>query len=107
MLSRGRGLVDTIAFSAVAPRSRGSLRLTSADATVAPLVDPNYLADDHDVATMIDGLRLAREIGSAGCLAAWRGEEVPAVPDAGDLAAVHSYLAASLMPYFQPNEQST
>jgi choline dehydrogenase len=90
----------TIAFSAMAPHSRGSLRLTSADATVAPLVDPNYLADDHDVATMIDGLRLAREIGSAGCLAPWRGEEVPAAPDTGDLAAVHSYLAASLMPYF-------
>jgi choline dehydrogenase len=90
----------TIAFSAMTPRSRGSLRLTSADATVAPLVDPNYLADDHDVATMIDGLRLAREIGSAECLTAWRGEEVPAAPDAGDLAAVHSYLAASLMPYF-------
>ena len=65
----------TIAFSAMTPRSRGSLRLTSADATVAPLVDPNYLADDHDVATMIDGLRLAREIGSAECLTPWRGEE--------------------------------
>jgi choline dehydrogenase-like flavoprotein len=44
------------------PRSRGTLRLASADPHAAPLIDPNYWADPHDRAMSIAGLRLAREI---------------------------------------------
>jgi choline dehydrogenase len=53
----------TIAFSAMAPRSRGSVRLASARPDVAPLVDPKYLGDSSDLEIMVTGLRLAREIG--------------------------------------------
>ena len=44
------------------PRSRGALRLASADPRAAPLIDPNYWADPYDRAMSIEGLRLAREI---------------------------------------------
>jgi choline dehydrogenase-like flavoprotein len=44
------------------PRSRGTLRLASADPAAAPLIDPNYWADPYDRATAIKGLRIAREI---------------------------------------------
>ena len=44
------------------PRSRGSVRLASADPNAAPLIDPNYWADPYDRACAIQGLRLAREI---------------------------------------------
>jgi choline dehydrogenase-like flavoprotein len=44
------------------PRSRGSVRLASADPAAMPLIDPNYWADPHDKAMAIKGLRLAREI---------------------------------------------
>jgi len=44
------------------PRSRGSVRLASADPAAAPLIDPNYWSDPHDRDMAIKGLRLAREI---------------------------------------------
>lgn len=44
------------------PRSRGTVRLASADPAQAPLLDPNYWADPHDRAMAIKGLKLAREI---------------------------------------------
>ncbi len=44
------------------PRSRGTVRLASADPTVPPLIDPNYLEDARDRELSIEGLKLAREI---------------------------------------------
>lgn len=44
------------------PRSRGTVRLKSADPAAAPLIDPNYWSDPHDRAMSIEGLRIAREI---------------------------------------------
>jgi choline dehydrogenase-like flavoprotein len=44
------------------PRSRGTIRLASADPSAAPLIDPNYWADPYDRAMSIAGLRIARDI---------------------------------------------
>lgn len=44
------------------PRSRGTVRLASADPAAAPLIDPNYWADPHDREMSIRGLKIAREI---------------------------------------------
>ncbi len=44
------------------PRSRGSVRLQSADPAQAPLIDPNYLADPHDREMSIRGLKLTQQI---------------------------------------------
>jgi len=44
------------------PKSRGTVRLASADPAAPPLLDPNYWADPHDREMAIKGLRLAREI---------------------------------------------
>jgi choline dehydrogenase-like flavoprotein len=44
------------------PRSRGTVRLASADPTAAPLIDPDYWGEPRDRDLAIEGLRLAREI---------------------------------------------
>ncbi len=44
------------------PRSRGSVRLASADPAAAPLIDPDYWAEPRDRDLAIEGLRMAREI---------------------------------------------
>ena len=44
------------------PRSRGTVRLASADPMAAPLIDPNYWEDPYDREMSIRGLKLAREI---------------------------------------------
>ncbi len=44
------------------PRSRGTVRLASADPLAAPLIDPNYWEDPHDREMSIRGLKLAQEM---------------------------------------------
>jgi choline dehydrogenase-like flavoprotein len=44
------------------PRSRGTVRLKSADPNDAPLIDPNYWSDSYDLEMALRGLKLAREI---------------------------------------------
>lgn len=65
----------TIAPGLVAPRSRGTLRIASADPAAAPLVDPNILADDYDVEALVDAVILCREIGAQDAFAAFRPTE--------------------------------
>ena len=52
----------TLNSSFLRPRSRGTVRLGSADPAAMPLIDPNYWADPYDREMSIKGLRLAREI---------------------------------------------
>lgn len=44
------------------PRSRGTVRLKSADPADMPLIDPNYWADPYDRKMSLEGLKMAREI---------------------------------------------
>lgn len=44
------------------PRSRGTVRLASADPLAPPLIDPNYWEDPYDRDISIRGLKLAQEI---------------------------------------------
>jgi choline dehydrogenase-like flavoprotein len=44
------------------PRSRGTIRLSSSDPLAAPLIDPNYWSDPHDVKMSLEGLKIARDI---------------------------------------------
>lgn len=44
------------------PRSRGTVRLASADPLAAPLIDPNYWEDPLDREMSIRGLKLAQEM---------------------------------------------
>ncbi|MGO4253979.1 GMC family oxidoreductase [Paenarthrobacter sp. TAF1] len=65
----------TIAPGIVRPRSRGTLRLASADPAAAPLVDPNILADEYDVEALVDAIILCREIGRQEAFAPFRKDE--------------------------------
>lgn len=92
----------TIAFSVMQPYSRGSVRLASPDPQALPIVDPNYLADERDVALMLEGLRIARRIGNGTALSAWRECEIhPGIGvDDCDPVALRDYLRRSLRSYF-------
>jgi len=50
------------------PRSRGSVRLQSADLAKSPLIDPNYLQDPLDREMSIRGLKLTQDILSQSSL---------------------------------------
>ena len=53
----------------VAPRSRGWLRLRSADPTAKPRILTNSLAEPEDIAAMVAGVKLAREWATTAPLA--------------------------------------
>ncbi|MGR3936356.1 GMC family oxidoreductase [Streptomyces sp. BRA346] len=65
------------------PRSRGRLYLTSADPEVKPALDFRYFTDeeDYDGRTLVDGIRLAREIAKTEPLAGWLKREVCPGPE--------------------------
>jgi choline dehydrogenase-like flavoprotein len=60
----------------IRPRSRGSVKLASSDPLAPALIDPNYLAEPVDLDVLVQGARLAREIGAAAAFADWRAEEI-------------------------------
>lgn len=51
------------------PRSRGTVRLQSADPAKMPLIDPNYLADPMDREMTLRGLKLTQQILGAAPMA--------------------------------------
>ncbi len=63
-----------------------------------PRIDPNYLDDDRDVCTLVAGLRIAREIGTAPTLDAWLGEELLPGPDVADGDSLRRYVRKSVLP---------
>ncbi|TIX46009.1 MAG: alanine-phosphoribitol ligase [Mesorhizobium sp.] len=63
------------------PRSRGTVRLNSADPADRPLIDPNYWSDPYDRDMSIKGLRLAREIMRQKALQPYVLREVLPGPD--------------------------
>ncbi|MFI9721493.1 GMC family oxidoreductase [Streptomyces sp. NPDC052396] len=65
------------------PHSRGRLFLTSADPAVKPALDFRYFTDedDYDARTLVDGIRLAREIAATEPLAGWLKREVCPGPE--------------------------
>ena len=50
------------------PKSRGSVRLRSADPRALPLVDPNFLAEPDDLRISVEGVKISREIFSQPAL---------------------------------------
>jgi choline dehydrogenase len=68
----------TVLTTLIYPKSRGTLRLASADPSAAPLIDFQYLADPADLEVLGEGSELAREIfGSAAFHGAVREEIHP------------------------------
>ncbi|MEU1042430.1 GMC family oxidoreductase [Streptomyces sp. NPDC005551] len=65
------------------PHSRGRLYLTSADPDEKPALDFRYFTDedDYDGRTLVDGIRIAREIARTEPLAGWLKREVCPGPE--------------------------
>ncbi len=79
----GRPVVDkrpalTVLPTLIYPKSRGEMRLTSANPADHPTIDPHFLEDPADVDVLIRGIELVREImTSAGIAGELDGELHP------------------------------
>jgi choline dehydrogenase-like flavoprotein len=56
----GRGM--TIHACQLRPRSKGEIRLRSADPSDPTVIQPNYLQDSHDLEVMLECVRLSKEL---------------------------------------------
>jgi choline dehydrogenase-like flavoprotein len=82
------GHAMTIGPVLITPRSRGHVRLKSADPLAKPAILTNALAEPEDVASLVAGVKLAREIAAE--FGAHAGRELfpgPGVRTGEDLAA--------------------
>ncbi len=73
----------------VSPRSRGSIRLRSADPQAKPRILTNSLAEPEDVASLVEGVKLARHWAATEPLASAAGRELfpgPGVVSDDDIA---------------------
>jgi choline dehydrogenase len=92
----------TIAVGAMAPVSRGSLKLRSADPADHPLIDPNYLADEADVATLLLGVRKARELAATEAFSPWGVREILPGVSAESEKSLRDFIADGTGTYYHP-----
>jgi choline dehydrogenase len=59
----------TVFSTLIYPKSRGTLRLASADPLAKPVIDMGYLSDPDDAAVLLDGMELVREIMASSLIA--------------------------------------
>jgi choline dehydrogenase len=79
----------TIMPTLIYPKSRGTLRLASADPAAAPLIDPSYLTEPDDTRLLLDGMELIRAVMASKVIAGQVSLELspgPAYPDRAALA---------------------
>jgi choline dehydrogenase len=102
----GRKLSQTHGFmtfcNVCRPRSRGTIRLRSADPHDAPLIDPNYFTDPYDRRTTVAALRLARDIIAQPAFDPYRGAEVAPGADAQSDEALEAHIRAHAESFYHP-----
>jgi pyridoxine 4-oxidase len=69
------GEAYTLMFGFTHPKSRGTLRLQSADPTIAPEIDPNYLAEEYDREIYMESMDRTRDLGNSDAFSDWREKE--------------------------------
>lgn len=84
------------------PKSRGQISLRSADPFIAPKIHPNYFADESDIVTLIEGVKLGRRIANSTALTPYRGEEVWPGNDARNDESLTAFLRATTETLYHP-----
>lgn len=92
----------TLLPSLVAPRSRGEIRVTSADPQARPSIEPNYLSDPHDLDVLVRGVELARQVGDTAALAPYRLDEVMPGENVTQRADLEEYIRQEAMTIYHP-----
>lgn len=80
---------------ALYPRSRGTVRLASADPRAAPLIDPRLLAEEGDIDPLVRAIRIARRAFAAPSFAKYRGVEVAPGPAVQSDAEIEQFIRSA------------
>lgn len=96
----GHGI--TIAPGIVGTKSVGELKLQSADPNDAPLINPNYLADEYDMNTLVEGVKIARKIFQSPAFDDYRGEELMPGADVTDDEGIKEHIRNFVQNIYHP-----
>lgn len=89
----------TLHAAGVRPTSRGEIKLTGTDIDDALHLDPNLLATDYDVKTLVTSMRQIREIVAQPALKDWVKREVYPGPQSNDDASLAEYARSAVGSY--------
>lgn len=90
----------TIHAGLVRPTSRGTLRLASADPTARALMDPQVLATEEDVASMVASIKQCREIAQQPAIVdEWGAEEIYPGPEVRTDEEIAQYVREHCVTY--------
>ncbi|MCE9660707.1 MAG: choline dehydrogenase [Burkholderiales bacterium] len=84
------------------PKSRGSVRLASADPKAAPLIDPNFLAERDDVERLVRGFKAMRRILEQPALAAHGARELAKSAGARSDAEIEAFIRGHADTIYHP-----
>ncbi|MFT5741042.1 MAG: choline oxidase [Gammaproteobacteria bacterium] len=86
------------------PKSRGQLKLVSADPNIAPAINLNYLSDTegYDRRLLIAGLRYARRLAASDSLAPWMDAEIFPGPDIDSDDELTDYIRSNCETVYHP-----
>lgn len=78
----------TIMPTLIYPKSRGTLRLASADPACPPVIDPGYLTEPDDSRVLLDGMELVRDVMASKAISDGISAELNPGPDFPGRAAL-------------------
>ncbi len=84
------------------PKSRGEIRLASADPRDPPAIDPRYFADEDDLRVLVEGVRIAQRVAAAPSIARHRGAPLTPLCEADDEATLRAELRRRCNTLFHP-----
>ncbi|MDG5487794.1 GMC family oxidoreductase N-terminal domain-containing protein [Sphingomonas sp. BGYR3] len=84
------------------PEARGSVTITSADPRAVPVIDPNFLGTEQDIAAFKAATELARAIGNSSAYGRIRKEEVLPGAQAADPASYRAFLKKAAATFYHP-----
>lgn len=84
------------------PRSRGDVRLCSANPLEKPLMTFNYLSDPEDMQEMVEGVKKARELVAQGAFDGLRGAEMFPGSDVQSDDDIRAFIRAETTTDFHP-----
>jgi pyridoxine 4-oxidase len=96
------GSAYTILSGVTHPTSRGRISLGGPSLSDPPLIEPAYLATNHDRKLARQALKLARLIGHQPALADWRAEEIYPGVDCQSDADLDAFLRRAVMTHHHP-----
>ncbi len=84
------------------PESIGTVLVNSADPTVQPDIDPNYLAAQEDVRVLRDGIKICRDVLAQKAFDPYRGAEIAPGPDVRTDTQIDDYIRHSCHTQYHP-----